>query len=557
MDKLLATCGFSIETSSEDVIKQNAAEKGVTDLDWDKVSEDVQVIESAMLKWLDTMFGSARDEGHGSDDSLIGTLFVYRNLDVVKDSLDIGEPLRTSSGTLQLPEMNLTYPELIDISIDFYDLVEEKASVTAGKMAKEWSVFTNDEARRKLGYVVTSEFAPESLALEQAKIKFGKVYSGDIVVEPNNIIDLSYPTDASKKVVSYKQTGTYNDKELLLTDHKAVLRDMVDSDGAYPTNRVLPDDSSMEYSESAVLEGVPIEIFYVLTEEDQKTALETGDEGQIDWLNRIDKIKVDLYNCDRRGTTSDQIDAVVAKYSSGSSKKEGFDVESIRRNASAWTKEQAAAVANLDADFEEFLEAEGIDPNSKEASDAWRTGYQDRMKKIFASKGVASSRNIPQKGSPDWHEHKIAVDTVKNPAKAFLGGPSYRESVEVLKEKFGYSDEDIAKLERGKEVTSAKEMGVEVIVDDDQEPNDRFIEVTDILQGRYDSMKSENPDLTTADFDAELGTVALEIADEIGARLSVKDSRYIFDFTTEPAPLVKLPEPSEDSFKDEDFEDVF
>lgn len=418
MDKLLATCGFSIETSSEDVIKQNAAETGVTDLDWDKVNEDVQIIESAMLKWLDTMFGSARDEGHGSDDSLIGTLFIYRNLDIVKDSLDIGEPLRTGSGTLQIPEMNLTYPELIDISVDFYDLVEEKV-------------------------------------------------------------------DASKKITSYKQTGTYSDKELLLTDHKAVLRDMKDSDGAFPTNRVDPDNPNMEYSESAVLMGVPIEIFYTLTEEDQTIALETGDEGQIDWLSCIDKIKVDLYNCDRRGTTDSQIDAVIAKYS--------FGVESMRRNASAWSKEQADEVAELDAEFDAFLASEGIDPNSKEASDAWKEGYQDRMKKIFASKSV----------------------------------------------------------------TSAKEMGVEVIVDDDQEPNDRFIEVTDMLQARYDSMKSENPDLDTADFDAELGTVALEIADEIGARLSVKDGRYIFDFTTEPAPLVKLPEPSEDSFKDEDFEDVF
>jgi hypothetical protein len=74
------------------------------------------------------------------------------------------------------------------------------------------------------------------------------------------------------------------------------------------------------------------------------------------------------------------------------------------------------------------------------------------------------------------------------------------------------------KIFASKSVTSAKEMGVEVIVDDDQEPNDRFIEVTDMLQARYDSMKSENPDLDTADFDAELGTVALEIADEIGAK---------------------------------------
>lgn len=501
MDKLLATCGFSIETSSEDVIKQNAAETGVTDLDWDKVNEDMQIVESAMLKWLDTMFGSARDEGHGSDDSLIGTLFIYRNLDIVKDSLDIGEPLRTGSGTLQLPEMNLTYPELIDISVDFFDLVEEKVEAGKGVVSSQslQKVFNTSYT----GY--DNKIYPAKMTIEKEGDKYTclgySYYDGEewvdteerSVVSQQEMSELWGESDiavrnvvlAVKKVTSYKQTGTYSDKELLLTDHKAVLRDMKDSDGAFPTNRVDPDNPNMEYSESAVLMGVPIEIFYTLTEEDQTIALETGDEGQIDWLSCIDKIKVDLYNCDRRGTTDSQIDAVIAKYN--------FGVESMRRNASAWSKEQADEVAELDAEFDAFLASEGIDPNSKEASDAWKEGYQDRMKKIFASKSV----------------------------------------------------------------TSAKEMGVEVIVDDDQEPNDRFIEVTDMLQARYDSMKSENPDLDTADFDAELGTVALEIADEIGARLSVKDGRYIFDFTTEPAPLVKLPEPSEDSFKDEDFEDVF
>lgn len=426
MDKLLATCGFSIETSSEDVIKQNAAETGVTDLDWDKVNEDMQIVESAMLKWLDTMFGSARDEGHGSDDSLIGTLFIYRNLDIVKDSLDIGEPLRTGSGTLQLPEMSLTYPELIDISVDFFDLVEEK--VDASKKVKSAETYEYRIPFSFTGRVSSSNYTQHTDS--HLKGNLGSSYRGDII---NFSIYVSRSSD---------EDG-YHD---------------VSGNAVYVCSFSSP-----------------------LTEDDVFNYItEIIDEArQGNWYVvedfTVDKISESALN-----------DVEV-------SEEDSFDVESMRRNASAWSKEQADEVAELDAEFDAFLASEGIDPNSKEASDAWKEGYQDRMKKIFASKSV----------------------------------------------------------------TSAKEMGVEVIVDDDQEPNDRFIEVTDMLQARYDSMKSENPDLDTADFDAELGTVALEIADEIGARLSVKDGRYIFDFTTEPAPLVKLPEPSEDSFKDEDFEDVF
>lgn len=49
------------------------------------------------------------------------------------------------------------------------------------------------------------------------------------------------------------------------------------------------------------------------------------------------------------------------------------------------------------------------------------------------------------------HQLKIAIDTVKNPLKGkFLGGPSEEEAIEILKNKFGYSDDDIKKLKETK-----------------------------------------------------------------------------------------------------------
>lgn len=48
--------------------------------------------------------------------------------------------------------------------------------------------------------------------------------------------------------------------------------------------------------------------------------------------------------------------------------------------------------------------------------------------------------------TPEKHQLKIAIDTVKNPAKGmFLGGPSAKEAESILK-KFGYSDKEIKKL---------------------------------------------------------------------------------------------------------------
>ena len=50
------------------------------------------------------------------------------------------------------------------------------------------------------------------------------------------------------------------------------------------------------------------------------------------------------------------------------------------------------------------------------------------------------------KDVPSKHQEKIAKDTVKNPDKALLGGPSVEEAEKMLKDKFGYTDAQIKKL---------------------------------------------------------------------------------------------------------------
>lgn len=76
--------------------------------------------------------------------------------------------------------------------------------------------------------------------------------------------------------------------------------------------------------------------------------------------------------------------------------------------------------------------------------------YNEIKKYIGSVEG--NNENLDEKKKPkkddtvEYHQYKIAIDTIKNPRKSLLGGPSYEEAVEILKRKFDYSDEEIEKL---------------------------------------------------------------------------------------------------------------
>ncbi len=61
----------------------------------------------------------------------------------------------------------------------------------------------------------------------------------------------------------------------------------------------------------------------------------------------------------------------------------------------------------------------------------------------------------------DDRQKKIAIDTVKNPKKALLGGPSVDEAIKILKTQFKYTDDMIKKLQE-----SYKESWAQKYVDD-------------------------------------------------------------------------------------------
>ena len=68
----------------------------------------------------------------------------------------------------------------------------------------------------------------------------------------------------------------------------------------------------------------------------------------------------------------------------------------------------------------------------------------------FAMSQTQPHMKVFNEASPDAHQKKIAIDTVKNPMKGkFLGGPSAEEAEEILRKKFGYTDAQIKKLKKG------------------------------------------------------------------------------------------------------------
>lgn len=78
-------------------------------------------------------------------------------------------------------------------------------------------------------------------------------------------------------------------------------------------------------------------------------------------------------------------------------------------------------------------------PKCKELSslDNWKYIVESNIDKLLT---------IFEGNVSDKHQKKIAIDTIKNPDKALLGGPSVKEAEEILRKKFGYTQKQIDQL---------------------------------------------------------------------------------------------------------------
>lgn len=99
----------------------------------------------------------------------------------------------------------------------------------------------------------------------------------------------------------------------------AEIYQQVKSEGqAELTGRLIPDDPDFDYpewEEAGTLDGVPVAVFYRTTPEDEEMVEENGgDWGGIDWIDRIDRIEVDMYRCDQAEIKDAEIEAVIKQY---------------------------------------------------------------------------------------------------------------------------------------------------------------------------------------------------------------------------------------------------
>jgi hypothetical protein len=108
-----------------------------------------------------------------------------------------------------------------------------------------------------------------------------------------------------------------------------------------------------------------------------------------------------------------------------------------------------------------------------------------------------SKKELPSKKEAARVDHqlKIAIDTVKNPNKSFLGGPSAKESEKTLRTKYKYTDKMIAKL---KEDVTLDEATITYVVKGIQKPEtEKFIRSAKLMKLKVSFKKDGNNTLVT------------------------------------------------------------
>ena len=136
-------------------------------------------------------------------------------------------------------------------------------------------------------------------------------------------------------------------------------------------------------------------------------------------------------------------------------------------------------------------------------------GTINEFLKSEAAVNATAAKKTPT-SVPDRHKQKIACDTVRNPNKALLGGPSVEEAKKMLREHFGYSDKDLADLE----VSASAKIAAHYLKADAADgynfetPEEQVKELTRFYQdqGKWQENYHDNPDYAEG-YDVLLGEI--------------------------------------------------
>lgn len=101
-------------------------------------------------------------------------------------------------------------------------------------------------------------------------------------------------------------------------------------------------------------------------------------------------------------------------------------------------------------------------------SPAQKAAFQKMLDAKKGKKKDDSKDKEDVKGeSADKHSEKICKDTVRNPNKEMLGGPSAKQAEKILIDKFGYTDNKIAKLKKeGIEFNEKRSVALKTVATD-------------------------------------------------------------------------------------------
>ena len=126
--------GFSIQTSDQRTIEENALERGIElgDEQWETLNHDIERVEDNAMRWLEETLGEGvYPEGH-DDDSLVGSLYINlrdpKAFSMFSAYMTHEEAWNTSSGTLPDPYAGTSeLGALLDVSVELFDYAELKA----------------------------------------------------------------------------------------------------------------------------------------------------------------------------------------------------------------------------------------------------------------------------------------------------------------------------------------------------------------------------------------------------------------------------------------------
>jgi len=132
----------------------------------------------------------------------------------------------------------------------------------------------------------------------------------------------------------------------------------------------------------------------------------------------------------------------------------------------------------------------------------WSKKKRRQGDKEFANEAPEHPRNIR---FWDSRAKQVAIDTIKNPSKSLLGGPTAAEAEKVLKVKFGYTDAQIKKLKEevpanatGTAVAGTGDDSSTVVVKKKKEQQSKLMKrITDSIDKAIPTIKKEEDEITT------------------------------------------------------------